>query len=100
MTLTMSLFEGMILLAIAGVFTVAWWGVKRIVKTNDDEAKVLQDINVNLKKVCERLSASDIWMEMHTRLDDERHTENKKVLEKLRESVYDLKTAIGGLRNE
>lgn len=89
--ISLTLFEGLILLAIGGVFSVAWWGVKRIVRTNDDRAKTLEDINKNLKNICERLSSGDMWMEMHARLDDERHEENKAVLRELREAFENLK---------
>lgn len=91
MHVTMSLFEGIILLFIGGIFTVAWWGVKRIVKINDDEAKTLEGINDNLKQICERLARGDTWMEMHANLDDERHEENKVVLKDLREAIDALK---------
>lgn len=77
MPVSMTLFESFIVLAVTGVFVVAWWGVKRIVQTNDDEAKTLKDINNNLKNICERLAKGDMWMEMHTTMDDERYEQTK-----------------------
>ena len=92
MNVSMSLFESLIVLAIGGVFIVAWWGVKRIVKTNDDEAKTLEKINTNLKNICERLASGDTWMKMHTDMDDERHEENKSTMKDLKRVVEDLKS--------
>jgi len=97
-----SLFEGVILLIIAGISIVVWWGVKRLVKINDDEAKRLESIDKSivmrlesidksLAKICERLGRSDIWMEMHSKQDDERHEEIKRIHNNLQKAVDELK---------
>lgn len=96
---SVSLFEGIVLLAITGVFVVAWWGVKRIVKTNDDESAVLTKINASLTEICTRLKGIDVWAEMHTDMDDERHKENKDALKQLHEDIEVLEKLIGGKRN-
>lgn len=96
MNVSISVFESLIILAVTGVFVVAWWGVKRIVKTNDDESKVLTKIHDSLNLICQRLAATDKWMEMHTDMDDERHEENKNVLKELKKSLESLKDFIGG----
>jgi len=77
--LSVTLFEGMLLLIITGVFVVAWWGVKRLVKTNDDGAILLDKINKSLSIICERLGKSDTWMELHSKQDDDRHEEIKSI---------------------
>jgi hypothetical protein len=88
---SVSLFEGIILLVITGVFVVAWWGVKRIVKTNDDDAKVLSKINESLSLICQRLAKTDLWMDLHTKQDDERHEDLTALTEELRKAVDELK---------
>lgn len=92
--ISITLIEGIILLAITGVSVVAWWGVKRIVKTNDDEAEVLTSIHTDLGELCERLRGIEVWMEMHSALDDERHQENKKVLEQLKKDLDRLELVL------
>jgi len=92
MSMSITLFEGIVLLFITGVFGVIWWGVKRLIKVNDDEAKRLDNIDKNLSKIFERLGKSETWMEMHTREDDVRHAEVKRI-------YIDLKEEIGKLNN-
>ena len=76
---SMTLFESIILLLITGVAVVAWWGIKRLVKSNDDSAKHLINIEKSLAIICERLGKSDIWMELHSKQDDDRHEELKRI---------------------
>jgi hypothetical protein len=89
--ISLSLFEGIILLVLSGIGVVAWWGVKRIVKTNDDDAEVLEKINDSLSLICQRLATTDKWMEMHTKQDDERHEDMTILTEALRKTVEELK---------
>lgn len=88
--ISVSLFEGVVLLVISGIFVVAWWGVKRLVKINDDEAETLKGIFKNLSVVCGRLEKIEMWMKMHGELDDERHKENKSTLKVLKENIENL----------
>jgi len=88
---SVTLFEGIILLIITGVFVVAWWGVKRLVKTNDDAAKHLISIDKSLTSICERLGKSDTWMELHSKQDDERHEEIKHIHGNLQKAIDELR---------
>lgn len=87
MIMSVTLFEGIVLLIIAGVSGVIWWGVRRLVETNDTESKRLENIDKSLAKICERLGKSDIWMTLHSKQDDERHEENKRILISLQDTI-------------
>ena len=91
MIMSVTLFEGIVLLIIVGISVVIWWGVKRLVKINDDEGKRLDNIDKSLAKICERLGKSDVWMEMHSKQDDERHEEIKKIHSELRKAIFNQK---------
>lgn len=88
---SITLFESIIVLLIVGVCTVAWWGIRRLVKTNDDGALVLVKINDALSLICERLGKVETWMEQHEKLDDERHNEIKNVYQLLTNVLVDNK---------
>lgn len=79
----MTLFESSILLIITGVAVVAWWGIKRFVKISDDSGKHLNSIDKSLSLICERLGKSDVWMELHSKQDDDRHVEIKSIFDEL-----------------
>lgn len=89
--LSVTLFEGIVLLAISGVFVVSWWGIRRLVKMSDDGAIMLEKINESLALICERLSKGDMWMEMHEKQDDERHNEVKNAYNMLSSVLIDKK---------
>lgn len=89
---SVTLFEGIVLLVISGVFIVAWWGIRRLVKMSDDGAAILDKINKSLAIICERLGKSDMWMEMHSKQDDERHIELKKAYQVVINAVIDRQT--------
>lgn len=67
---------------VVGVLTVICvllgWGVKRLVKINDDTHKALQHINDNLQKINGRLTRSEMWIAAHDKQDDERHEDAQK----------------------
>jgi hypothetical protein len=86
-----SLFEGIILLIISGIGIVGWWGVRRLVKTNDDGAIILAKINDALALICTRLGALDMWAQQHEKLDDERHREMKNVYQLVSNILIDRK---------
>lgn len=90
--MSVTLFEGIVLLIISGVFIVAWWGIRRLVKMSDDGAEILHKINTSLSLICERLGKSDVWMEMHSKQDDERHVELKKSYQTVINAVIDKQT--------
>jgi len=93
-SISLSLFEGIVLLILTGTGSVAWWGIKRLVKISDDGATLLNSINVSLVLICERLSKSETWMELHEKSDDERHTELKGSYQTLSGILIDRK--VGG----
>lgn len=86
---SVTLFEGIVLLIISGSFVVAWWGIRRLVKVYDDETIILDQINKSLAIICERLGKSDMWMEMHSKQDDERHSELKRAYQVVVNAVID-----------
>ncbi len=90
MHVSISLFESLIVLVISGIFIVAWWGIKRLVQLNDDEAVSLKNINENLHMVSERIGKADVWMEMHSVQDDDRHKENIRTIDNLSKSIENL----------
>jgi hypothetical protein len=73
-----TLYEGALLLFLSGVGVVVWWGIRRLVKMSDDNTNVLTNINATLSLMCERLSKTETWMNMHEKSDDERHREIKE----------------------
>jgi hypothetical protein len=88
---SVTLFEGIVLLILTGAGSVAWWGIRRIVKISDDGAAFLNNINKSLALICERLSKSEMWMELHEKSDDERHTELKGSYQVLSNLLIDRK---------
>jgi hypothetical protein len=93
MNISISLFEGIILIIITGVSAIAGWGVRRLVKMSDDAAIHLVNIDKSLAKICERLGQADTWMNLHGKQDDERHVEIRRV-------YVELQDAVDGLRNK
>jgi len=87
---SVTLFEGIVLLIMSGVSVVIWWGIKREVEGGDHRSKCLDSINVHLSKICERLGKSDTWMELHTKQDDERHEEIKRIYGELWKIVTNI----------
>jgi crotonobetainyl-CoA:carnitine CoA-transferase CaiB-like acyl-CoA transferase len=91
MNISISLFEGIILLIITGVSGVAWWGVRRLVKMSDDAAVHLTNIDKSIAKICERLGQFDVWMDLHSKQDDERHEEIRRVYVELQDAIDALR---------
>lgn len=89
--LSVTLFEGIILLVISGVCVVAWWGIRRLVKVSDDGTILLNSINESLSDLCERLGKTETWMVMHSKQDDERHDEIKHAIHLLSNVLIDRK---------
>lgn len=86
---SLSLFEGVVLLVVSGVGVIGWWGIRRLVKMSDDGAKLITNVNTSLSLICERLGKSEMWMELHEKSDDERHTEMKKSQQAIIKAVID-----------
>ena len=81
--MTITLIEGLILLSVAGVGGVIWWGVLRLVSTNDQTLTELTAINAHLSLINGRLGKSEVWMEMHQEQD-------KMLFNKLDENIRRL----------
>jgi hypothetical protein len=88
---SVTLFEGIILLIVSGAGGLAWWIVRRIVKMSDNASVLITNINNSLTLICERLSVSETWMEMHEKYDDERHKEMKDSYQVLSNILIDRK---------
>lgn len=86
---SVTMFEGIILLALSGAGVVGWWGVRRLVKMSDDGSTLLNNINTSLSLINERLGKSETWMELHEKSDDERHTEMKNAYQLLSNIMID-----------
>ena len=69
--MSLSMIEGLILLSVAGVGGIVWWGVLRLVSTNDQTLTSLTAINTHLALINGRLGKSETWMEMHQAHDDQ-----------------------------
>lgn len=67
-----------IIIVFGAVGVVTWWGVLRLVSTNDSINITLDCIDKNLGKINERLTELETWMRQHEREDDSRYKEIKK----------------------
>ena len=85
--ISVTLFEGIVLLAIVGVSVVVWWGIRRLVKMSDDAALCLANIDKSIAKICGRLGKSDVWMDLHSKQDDDRHEEIKSIFDNLWDAI-------------
>lgn len=83
----MTLPEWVVIGILGIVSTIIWWGILRFIHINDDTAKHLTNIDKNLALICERLGKSDMWMEMHSKQDDDRHEEIKNIFGELWSAV-------------
>lgn len=79
----MTLPEWVVIGILGIVGTIIWWGILRFIHINDDAAKHLTNIDKSLAVICERLGKSDMWMEMHSKQDDDRHEEIKTIFGEL-----------------
>ena len=69
-----TLLEGLVLLSVVGVGVVVWWGVLRLVSTNDQTLTALNGVNAHLALINGRLGKSETWMELHQAHDDQEFT--------------------------
>ena len=74
----MTLPEWAVVLILTGIGVVMWWGVRRLVQTNDNTNSALVEIGQGLATMNGRLGKSETWMELHEKQDDERHQEVKQ----------------------
>ena len=70
-----------IVIILGAIGVVAWWGILRIIHSNDETSaelnKNLDCIDKNLSKINERLGRLETWMEQHEGSDNSRHGEIK-----------------------
>ena len=85
--MSLTLIEGLILLAVAGVGGIVWWGVLRLVSTNDQTLTSLAAINAHLALINGRLGKSETWMEMHQGHDDQEFTHIRENLQRVWEKL-------------
>jgi len=85
--MSLTLIEGLILLAVAGVGGIVWWGVLRLVSTNDQTLTSLTAINTHLALINGRLGKSETWMEMHQSHDDQEFTHIRENLQRVWEKL-------------
>jgi len=71
----MTVPEWVMILLVGSVLAVIGWGAKRLVKANDDTSVALAGINRHLGTMNGRLGKTEVWMEQHESMDDERHRE-------------------------
>jgi hypothetical protein len=82
-----TLLEGLVLLSVVGVGVVVWWGVLRLVSTNDQTLKALGDITTHLATINGRLGKSETWMELHQTHDDQEFTHIRDNLQRVWEKL-------------
>lgn len=82
----MSIPEWVIVILASVVCAVISWGIKRLVKANDDTSLAIVKIGESFAQINGRLIASETWQNSHEKQDDERHRE----LIKSTESIWDM----------
>ena len=85
--MSISLIEGLILMSVAGVGGIVWWGVMRLVATNDETLRTLGKINEHLALINGRLGKTEMWMELHQQNDDQQFAHTREGLARLWERV-------------
>ena len=85
--MSLTLLEGLILLTVAGVGGIVWWGVLRLVFTNDQTLKTLIGIHTHLSTINGRLGKTDTWMEMHQAIDEQQFTHMRESLRRIWEKI-------------
>ena len=82
-----TLMEGLILLSVVGVGAIVWWGVLRLVATNDQTLMSLCVIRDHLSLINGRLGKSETWMEMHQEHDDQQFGQIRENMRRIWEKV-------------
>jgi hypothetical protein len=62
--------EWAVVLILTGIGVVMWWGVRRLVATNDHTNATLVEIGHGLASMNNRLGRAEVWQDMHQRSDD------------------------------
>jgi hypothetical protein len=91
--MSITLSEGLILLSVAGVGGVVWWGVLRLVSTNDATLTVLCGIREHLALINGRLGKSELCMDLHQKSDEQQ-------FQQIRESMRRVWEKLDGSRGQ
>lgn len=65
--------EWLVVAMLAGIGTVAWWGIRRIVAGQDNINATLTTISDRLAQINGRVGKMETWTEMHEHQAAERH---------------------------
>lgn len=88
----MTVPEWAVICILSSIGIVLWWGVKRLVQSNDETSQALTGINGTLAAMNTRLGKSESWMDAHDKQDDERHQDVKQEHHSMWEAVEKLRT--------
>lgn len=70
MNSSMTLPEWAVVLILTGIGVVMWWGIRRLVETNDHTTAALVEIGQGLASMNTRIGKAEVWQDMHQRSDD------------------------------
>lgn len=87
----MTVPEWVIIVMSGGIGAVFWWGVLRLINTQDTMSVSLGEINKNLGIMNGRLGKSEVWQTSHEKTDDVRHIEAKEHSMSLWKAISDKK---------
>lgn len=71
--MTAAIPEWLVVAMLGVIGTVAWWGIRRIVRGQDLINQTLVQINDRLAQINGRVGKMETWTEMHENQDNERH---------------------------
>lgn len=77
--LIVEVMAGIIVLFLTGCGTVLWWGINRIIQTQEVGVERLDHIDVRLTDIDGKLNGVEIWQASHEKSDDERHAAAEKI---------------------
>lgn len=67
---SMTLPEWSVVLILTGIGVVMWWGVRRLIQTNDSTNSTLVEIGHSLGSMNNHIGRSEVWQDMHQKSDD------------------------------
>lgn len=87
----MTVPEWVVIVVLSSIGVIFWWGVLRLIKSQDDTSSSLVSINTNLSAINGRLGKSETWMEQHEKQDDSRYEEVKQQHESMWAAIDNLR---------
>ena len=87
----MTVPEWVIIAVLGAIGAVFWWGVLRLINTQDTMSDNLSDISKSLSIMNGRLGKSEMWQVLHEKTDDGRHVEARDHFESLWKVISDRK---------